>query len=148
MTRKKLCVMAGICAVFAAGYVLGRGAAATRVEASPRAAERVFEMRTYTTHEGKLEALNARFRNHTTRLFERHGMTNVGYWVPEEAPLRENTLIYIIAHASREAAQKSWQAFSNDAEWQKAKAESEAGGKIVSKVESVFMRATDYSLIK
>lgn len=148
MTPKGLYVMAGICAVFTAGYVLGSGVAATRAEASSSAAERVFEMRTYTTHEGKLEALGARFRNHTTRLFERHGMTNVGYWVPEDAPLRENTLIYILAHASRETAQKSWEAFGNDAEWQKAKAESEAGGKIVSKVESVFMRATDYSPIK
>lgn len=146
MTPKKLCVAAGICAVFAAGYFLGRSGGATVLAAAP--ADRVFEIRTYTTHEGKLEALNTRFRNHTTKLFERHGMTNIGYWVPTEAPLSRNTLIYVLAYPSREAAQKSWDAFRNDAEWQKVKAESEAGGSIVSKVESVFMNATDYSPMK
>lgn len=108
----------------------------------------MFEMRTYTTHEGKLEALHSRFRNHTTKLFKKHGMTNVGYWVPDDAPLAQNTLVYILAHPSREAAKKSWDGFRNDPEWVKVKTESEAGGKIVSKVESVFMSATDYSSMK
>src|SRR6476659_1470134 len=101
---------------------------------------RVFELRTYTTNEGKLEALQARFRDHTTRIFQKHGMTNVGYWVPEDRP---NTLIYIISHASRDAAKKNWEGFRADPEWQKVSKESEMNGKIVAKVESVYMDATD-----
>ena len=105
----------------------------------------VFELRTYTTNEGKLDALQARFRNNTTRISKKHGMTNVGYWVPEDKP---NTLIYIISHASREAAKQNWDAFRADPEWQRVSKESEANGKIVSHVDSVFMDATDYSPIK
>ena len=106
---------------------------------------RVFELRTYTTNEGKLDALNARFRNHTMRIFQKHGMTNVGYWVPQDKP---NTLIYIISHASRDAAKKNWDAFRADPEWQKVAKESEANGKLVNHVDSVYMDATDYSAIK
>ncbi len=109
---------------------------------------RVFELRTYTTYDGKLDALKARFRNHTMRIFEKHGMTNVGYWVPQDAPQSGNTLIYIISHASREQAKKNWDAFRADPEWQKVQKESEAHGKIVSKVESVFMDAADFSPLK
>ena len=106
---------------------------------------RVFELRTYTTNEGKLDALQARFRDHTTRIFQKHGMTNVGYWVSEDRP---NTLIYIISHASRDAAKENWAGFRADPEWQKVSKESEMNGKIVAKVESVYMDATDYSPIK
>jgi hypothetical protein len=109
---------------------------------------RVFEIRTYTAHEGKLQDLHARFRNHTLKLFEKHGMTNVGYWAPTDEPLSKNTLIYIISHKSREAAKKSWDAFRADPEWQKVRATSEANGPIVVKVDSVFMDATDYSPLK
>ena len=109
---------------------------------------RVFEIRTYTTNPGKLDALNARFRDHTTRIFKNHGMQNVGYWVPQDEPLHSNTLIYIIAHKSRDDAKKSWDAFRADPEWQKVQKESEAGGKIVAKVESVFADPTDYSPLK
>jgi hypothetical protein len=109
---------------------------------------RVFELRTYTCNEGKLPDLLARFRNHTTRLFEKHGMTNIAYWVPQDSPAHENTLIYVIAHASREAAKKNWDEFRNDPEWQKVQKDSEANGKIVSKVESVFMDAADFSPMK
>lgn len=109
---------------------------------------RVFEMRTYTTLDGRLEALKARFRDHTMKIFERHGMTNVGYWVPQDSPRSENTLIYIISHASREQAKKNWDDFRNDPEWKKVSADSEKDGKIVSKVESVFMSPTDFSQIK
>ena len=115
-------------------------------EAAPSG--RVFEMRTYTTHPGKLDALNARFRDHTTRIFKKHGMENVGYWVPQDEPGHSNTLIYVIAHKSRDAAKKSWDAFRADPEWKKVAAESEANGKIVAKVESVFMEPVDYSPIK
>jgi NIPSNAP len=109
---------------------------------------RVFELRTYTCNEGKLPDLLARFRNHTTKLFEKHGMTNVAYWVPQDAPASQNTLIYVISHASREAAKKNWAEFGSDPEWQKVQKESEANGKIVSKVDSVFMSATDFSPMK
>ena len=112
-------------------------------------ANRVFELRTYTTNEGKLPTLQARFRDHTTRLFTKHGMTNIGYWTPQDAPLSQNTLIYVIAHSSRDAAKKSWADFRADPDWQKAAAASEVNGKILSKSpESVFMDPTDYSPIK
>jgi hypothetical protein len=109
---------------------------------------RVFELRTYTCIEGKLEALQKRFREHTTKLFEKHGMTNIGYWVPQDSPRSQNTLVYIIAHPSREAAKKNWAEFNADPEWQKVRTESEANGKIVNKVESVFMDPADYSPLK
>jgi len=109
---------------------------------------RVFELRTYTCYEGKLPDLLARFRNHTMQIFEKHGMTNIAYWVPQDAPNSQNTLIYILAHPSREAAKKNWEAFRNDPEWQKVQKESEANGKIVSKVESVYMDPTDFSPLK
>lgn len=129
------------------GFVLGVWVArASSGQAAMK--NRVFELRTYTTNQGKLDALQARFRDHTTKLFERHGMTNVGYWTPQDAPGSQNTLIYILAHENREAAKKSWDSFRNDPEWKKVQQASEANGKIVSKVESVFMEPTDYSPMK
>jgi hypothetical protein len=104
---------------------------------------RVYEMRTYFASEGKLDELHARFRDHTTRLFEKHGMTNLGYWVPIENP--ERRLIYVLSYPSREARENSWKAFAADPEWQKAHAASEVNGKLVSKVEELFLEAVDYS---
>ncbi len=112
------------------------------------AENRVFEMRTYTTLDGRLDALLTRFRDHTTKLFEKHGMTNIGYWVPKDAPLSKNTLVYILAYPSREAAKKSWDDFRADPVWQKAQKESEASGKIVDYVVSVFMDPADFSKTK
>jgi hypothetical protein len=109
------------------------------------AENRVFEMRTYYTHEGRLPALLARFRDHTTRLFEKHGMTNIGYWVPKDKP---NTLVYILAHKSIDAAKQSFDAFRKDPDWVKVRDASEASGKIVIKVDSVFMDPTDFSKLK
>lgn len=109
---------------------------------------RVFEIRTYTTEPGKLPALLARFRDHTTKLFEKHGMTNIGYWTPTDEPRSKNTLIYILSHESRAAAKKSWDAFQHDPDWIKARDASEAGGKIVAKIESVYAEATDFSPIR
>jgi hypothetical protein len=111
-------------------------------------AGRVFELRTYTAPEGKLGDLHARFRNHTLRLFEKHGMSNVIYLAPLDAPASQNQLVYLIAHKSREAATASWAAFRNDPEWKTAAAESQVNGPITSKVESVFLTATDYSPLK
>ena len=105
----------------------------------------VFELRTYTTLEGRLPNLNARFKNHTLKLFEKHGMKNVMYWTPTDEKTANNTLIYVIWHASPEAAKKSWDAFRNDPEWHKAREEAEKDGKIVAKVEAVYMKTTDYS---
>jgi len=113
---------------------------------TPRSA--TFELRTYTAYDGRLPALMSRFRDHTTKLFERHGIRNVGYWVPQEAPTSQNTLIYILAHTSREAAANSWDAFHKDPEWQKVQKDSEANGKLVIKIKSVFMDPLDFSLIK
>lgn len=106
----------------------------------------VYELRTYTTNEGQLDNLNARFRDHTVRLFKKHGMESVGYWVPTDEPTSQNTLIYVIKHASRAAAKKSWQAFLNDPDWQKVAKESQVDGQILAKApESVYLEATDYS---
>jgi hypothetical protein len=109
---------------------------------------RVFEIRTYTTEPGKLPDLLKRFRDHTTKLFEKHGMTNIGYWVPADEPRSKDTLIYLLAHDTRAAAEKSWAAFRSDPDWIKARDASEAPGKIVKKVESVFVTPTDFSAIR
>lgn len=102
-----------------------------------------FELRTYHAAEGKLDALNARFRNQTLALFEKHGMTNVGYWMPQQND--GQILIYLLAYPDRAAREASWKAFSADPEWQAAKTESEKDGKLVAKVESRFLHLTDYS---
>ena len=130
-------VMCGLVGVVAYSAGLSRG--------EEKAAKRVYELRTYTTEPGRLPALNARFRDHTMKLFEKHGMKNEMYWVPTDEKLKDNTLIYILSHASLDAAAKSWDAFRNDPEWKKAQAASEKDGKIVAKAESVYMTLTDYS---
>lgn len=126
------------------GLILGR------FTASPQAqgAGKVFELRTYTAPDGKLPNLQARFRDHTIRIFNKHGMKSVGYWVPQDGAEHTNTLIYIISHDSREQAKKNWAEFQADPEWKKVSAESQVDGPIVSKVVSVFMDAADYSPIK
>ena len=107
----------------------------------------VFELRIYTTHPGKMPNLIARFTNHTTKIFERHGMENIGYWLPTD-PNDSDKLYYILKHKSRTAAAASWQAFVKDPEWIKVSTASEANGPIVAGVESVFMTATEFSAIK
>lgn len=136
----------GLAIVFLAGLAVGRMLPSPVAHA--QGDRRVFELRTYTAPEGKLPELQARFRNHTMRIFNKHNMTSVGYWVPQDAPNSQNTLIYMLAHPSRDAAKKNWADFQADPEWQKVSAESQVNGRIVSKVESVFMDATDYSPIK
>ena len=106
----------------------------------------VYELRTYTTNKGKLDALNTRFRDHTIGLFKKHGIESVGYWVPTDKEQSKDTLIYVIRHKSRDAASASWKAFRNDPEWKKVANESQVDGQILAKKpESVFMNATDYS---
>jgi hypothetical protein len=133
-------------AVFAAGFLVGQ-LNDTGFDANAQG-RKVFELRTYTAPEGKLDDLVARFRNDTLRIFEKHGMDNVGYWLPTDAPASSNTLIYILAHDSRDAATKSWAAFREDPEWKAVAERTQANGPIVSKVESVFLEATDFSPLK
>lgn len=109
---------------------------------------RVFEMRKYYALPGRLDALNARFRDHTTALFAKHGMENIGYWVPTEGPEAGKVLIYLLAYPSMEAKDAAWKGFRNDPEWKKAREASEKDGKIVEKIESTILKATDYSAIK
>ncbi|HEY1187993.1 MAG TPA: NIPSNAP family protein [Gemmata sp.] len=104
---------------------------------------RVYEMRVYYAPEGKLEALNARFKNHTLKLFEKHGLTNVGYFTPLDN--KENKLVYFISFPSKEARNKSFKEFGADPEWQKAFKESEKDGKLTTKIESRFLTETEYS---
>ena len=108
----------------------------------------VYELRTYTAAEGKLEALKARFRDHTIRIFKKHGMESVGYWVPEDPDKSRNTLIYILKHPSREEAEKHWTDFQNDPEWKKVAADSEVSGKLVLKVERIWLDPTEFSALK
>ena len=119
----------------AIGFALGSWHGTSVAQA--QAANRVFELRTYTAPDGKLPELQARFRNHTMRIFEKHGMKSVGYWVPQDAPTKDNTLIYIISHESRDAAKKNWASFGADPEWQKVAKESQMNGKIVAGITSV-----------
>ena len=137
--------VAAIGAAFVLGFVV-HGVISEPVAQAQTA--KVYELRTYTAPDGKLEELHARFRNNTMRIFQKHGITNVAYFRPEDSPLKENTLIYLIAHQSREAAKQNWAAFGKDPEWQKVAQESQVNGKIVAKVESVFLDATDYSPMK
>ena len=105
----------------------------------------VYELRIYHVVPGKLDALLARFRDHTMKLFERHGMKNVSYWTPVDEPQKGNTLIYILQHPSRAAAGANWKSFQDDPEWQKVKTKSEENGKLVEKIDSTFMSLTDFS---
>ena len=132
-------------ATFVAGFAAGGMISAPVANAQ---ANRVFELRTYTAAPGKLDALHKRFRDHTVKLLSKHGMSHVGYWAPADALLAENTLIYVLAHPSREAAKKSWDAFRADPEWIKVRDESQKDGSLTTKVESVFMNPTDYSPLK
>jgi hypothetical protein len=148
MTRS-LTVAILLIGAFGAGIVVGPSIRPASASASaPAGAARVFELRTYSTPPGQLPALHRRFRDHTMELFARHGMTNVGYWTPQDSTRRENTLVYLLAYPSRQAARDSWAAFTADPEWQRVRTESEANGKIVEKVESVFLEPTDFSPMK
>jgi NIPSNAP len=122
-----------------AGVVAGRATQATP--------SHVYELRIYTPAEGKLDALNARFRNDTRRIFDKHHMKSVGYWIPTEGA-EAGKFVYVLEHASVEDAKKNWDAFNTDPEWVKVKTESEANGKLVAKVDRTFMAPTDYSPIK
>lgn len=110
---------------------------------------RCFELRTYVAAPGKLQALHARFRDHTNALFTKHGMTVVGYWVPSDADKgASNTLVYLMSFPSRAARDKAWDAFRADPAWLAARTASEVDGKLTDKVDSLLLTATDYSAMK
>jgi hypothetical protein len=133
-------------AIAAVAGVIGPGTAGA--DEPEAAAPRLYEMRTYITNEGKLDALHARFRDHTNKLFEKHGMTMVGYWTPVEGDEAGNTLVYILSYPSREARDASWKAFLVDPEWLKAYRASIEDGRLVKQVISKYLTPTDYSPLK
>ena len=124
------------------------GHTALEAQGDKKVDTRVFEMRTYYANPGKMNALHARFRDHTNKLFVKHGMTLIGYWSPIDAKDAELKMVYILAYPSKEAADKSWAAFRKDPDWIAARDASEKDGVLVKKVDSVFLNPTDYSPIK
>jgi hypothetical protein len=119
--------------------------------ATEKKPQKIYELRIYTTNPRKLPDLHARFRDHTMKLFEKHGMENIIYWTLAEDfkdESKDNTLVYILAYKSKEAAEASWKGFREDPDWKEAREASEKNGKLVDKVESVFLNPTDYSAIK
>jgi hypothetical protein len=129
--------------------LLAVGVLAFGGDEKPAPTGRVFELRTYTANPGRTEALHKRFREHTCKLFEKHGMELIGFWTPQdEKDGKGSKLVYLLAFPSREAAKKSWAAFGADPEWQRVREESHKDGVIVGKVESVYLDPTDYSALK
>lgn len=116
-----------------------------RDDANPQPSTGVYELRVYHAAPGKLPDLLARFRDHTIKLFDRHGMRSVAYWTPVDEPEKSNTLVYILYHPSREVAAGNWKAFQDDPEWKSVKDKSEANGKLTEKIDSTFMALTDFS---
>ncbi len=107
----------------------------------------VYELRLYHVNPGKMDALKARFGDHTDAIFRRHNMKSIGYWVPEDAPYSQNLFVYILEHLSRDEAKKNWDAFHDDPEWKKVKAESEAQGPLMDHIDDYFMDPTSYSAL-
>jgi hypothetical protein len=146
MLKSTWFVLGASTAIFVAG--MSAGSMLQSGVAHAQAAKHVFELRTYTAPEGKLGELHARFRDHTLKIFNKHGMKSVIYLAPQDAPDSANTLIYILEHPSREAAKKAWADFAADPEWVKVAADSQVNGRLTSKVVSVFADPTDYSPMK
>ncbi len=120
----------------------------TVFSSAARAEDRVFELRTYTATDGKLDALEARFKDHTNAIFKRLHMQIIGFWTPADGDKAKNTLVYMLAFPSRDAATKAWAVFQADPEWVKVRDESEKNGKLTTKIESVFLNPTAFSPIK
>ena len=137
-----------IAAALLLGTILGWSTATLRADAEKEGL--VYELRTYTTFDGRLPALNDRFKNHTMKLFEKHGMKNIVYCTPVDNDGKpvDNKLVYLLAHKSQTAAKSSFAAFVKDPEWVAARDASEKDGKIVTKLESQFLVPTDYSPMK
>jgi NIPSNAP len=140
---KKLIGGAALVAAFSLGYMV-RGSVPGEPVAFAQG-HRVFELRTYTAGEGKLDLLHARFKNHTLKFFKQYGMESILYGKPLDAPLSQNTMLYLLAYPNREAAKKSWDTFRADPEWVKVR---EASGVGQVKIDSVYFEPTDYSPMK
>ena len=145
MTAKRLLFFSLMTAIGSSGCMIGNSIPVSEDASAGSETDQVFELRTYTAAEGKFDDLLARFRDHTLRIFEKHGMTNVGYWTPQDEPLSANTLIYVLAHPSREEAEQSWRDFSSDPECQSVAEESQRGGRLIVGLERVFIDPTDFS---
>ena len=113
-----------------------------------KTSQHVYELRMYDVNEGKMEALIARFGDHTDGIFRRHNMKSIGFWRPQDAPYSQNLFVYILEHPSREEARKNWAAFQADPEWKKVKPDSETHGPLVDHIDSYFMDATSFSALK
>jgi hypothetical protein len=138
----KMLSWAGLVGLCAVGWICYAEAPA---RGEKKVDNRVFELRTYYAADGKMADLHARFRDHTCKLFEKHGMTIIGFWSPDKADDAQKKLIYLLAFPSKEAKDKAWKEFQADPDWKTARAKSEENGKLVDKVESVTMNPTDYS---
>jgi hypothetical protein len=145
--RTAMRMILGALAVVAVG-ALGMSLYGADKEDAKKEDTRVFELRVYHAAPGKMKALHARFRDHTNKLFKKHGMTIIAFWTPTDSREAEKQLIYILAYPSRKAADKSWKDFRSDPDWLKAKEESEKDGRLVDKFGSTYMKPTDYSPIK
>ena len=145
MTAKRLLFFSLMTAIGSSGCMISNSIPVSEDASAGSETDQVFELRTYTAAEGKFDDLLARFRDHTLRIFEKHGMTNVGYWTPQDEPLSANTLIYVLAHPSREEAEQSWRDFSSDPEWQSVAEESQRDGRLIVGLERVFIDPTDFS---
>lgn len=128
--------------------VLLAGVTIGEVRGGKKVDQRVFEMRTYYAEPGKMADLHKRFRDHTCKLFEKHGMTLIGFWSPIDAKVAEEKMVYILAYPNMDSAKKSWADFRADPTWHAAQKASEVNGKLVTKVDSVYLNPTDYSAIK
>lgn len=143
---KRMLTGAALTVAFAAGFVAhGRLPVETVAQAQ---STRVFELRTYTTADGKLPALSDRFRDHTMALFKKHNMESIGYFIPQDDPAKANTLIYLIAHKDRDASKKNWAEFLADPEWRKVQAETEANGRLIAGMTTLYLDPTSYSPMK
>lgn len=145
MKLKSLKVLGLIVVSFAAGALATRLMTPAQVSAD---ANRVYELRMYHTAPGKFGDVVKRFKDDTRPVFDKHGIKSVGYWLPEDEPNKDKTFIYIVSHPSREAATKDWKEFREDPEWTKIVARTEANGKLVEKIDSIYMDPTDFSKLK
>jgi len=143
---KRLITGVALTTAFVAGFV-AHGVLPIETVAQAQST-RVFELRTYTAADGKLQALSDRFRDHTMTLFKKHDMESLGYFTPQDDPAKQNTLVYLIAHKDREASKKNWAEFLADPEWRKVSAESEANGRLIAGMTTVYLDPTSYSPMK
>jgi NIPSNAP len=146
--ERRGCILGGMKANFVLSFLCGAAVMLGLSALKPIQPHHVYELRLYHVNEGKIDALKARFGDHTDAIFKRHNMKSIGYWSPKDAPSSQNLFIYILEHPSRQEAEKNWAAFQADPEWQKVKAESEANGPLVDHIDRYFMDPTSYSALK